>query len=113
MIHVFINFCKFTVIQIQRTGVIAALPQCFCNHCQIFSGSMIRIFLLFHLLIEEEITFAILFYIIQCLISLGVALLKRCSLCRFTNSGRNRSMANLHILRFPFLKFLQDTADNF
>lgn len=70
-VYILIDLGKRTVIQIQRTGIVSALLQRFCNKLKILSGSRYTSPAL-HLLIEQIVSFTILLDIIECFISLRI-----------------------------------------
>ena len=74
--HVFILACEIPVIQIKSTYIDAAFLKGLCHKRQILSGTGCRKSATVDLLVEKELVFAVLFYVIQSFICFGIAVLK-------------------------------------
>lgn len=74
--HVFILACEIPVIQIKSTYIDAAFLKGLCHKLQILSGTGCRKSAAVDLLVEKELVFAVLFYVIQSFICFGIAVLK-------------------------------------
>lgn len=74
--HVFILSCEIPVIQIKSTYIDAAFLKGLCHKRQILSGTGCRKSAAVDLLVEKELVFAVLFYVIQSFICFGIAVLK-------------------------------------
>lgn len=90
---------EIAVIEVKCAEVSAGVVKRFCYESQIPAGAGGEIASV-DLLVKEKLIFAILLYIIECLVGFGIALFKGSALGAHAQSGREGSAVHLHIVRY-------------
>ena len=96
--HVFVLTGEITVIEFKCADVSTGVMKRFCYESQIPAGACGEIASV-DLLVKEKLIFAILLYIIERLVSFGIALFKGIALGAHAQSGREGSAVHLYIIR--------------
>ena len=105
--HVFILACEIPVIQIKSTYIDTAFLKGICHKLQILSGTGCRKSAAVDLLVEKELVFAVLFYVIQSFICFGIAVLKGIIGAAQTQACGQCGKPEFRIIGSDVVKFLE------